>query len=164
MRGSTCPLAPISMPNEAPHIASSQEAAEAQSAQTTSSPVLARNRSYENDGGLSARSRKNVATPNASEAARCSSGRYPRPMKLRAKPASRNQIASAPNEMASWASRENVVAEPSQIASAYCRPAPAEKSTNAAAISTAGRRRRDGLPFAGRRSSAASTREVAVVG
>src|SRR2546423_11888900 len=97
-RGSTCPFAPISIPNEAPHIARSHDAAAAAIDQTTSSPALAKNRSYENDGGLRARSRKKVTAPKITEAIRFSSGRKPRPRKLNANPATRNQTPSNPKE------------------------------------------------------------------
>ena len=56
-------------------MARSQEPAAAQNAHTTSSPVEAKKRSYENEGGLSARSTRKVATPKSTDATRFSSGR-----------------------------------------------------------------------------------------
>src|ERR1041384_5968297 len=106
----------MSMPNDAPHIARSHEPAAAHSDHTTSSPVEAKKRSYENDGGFSARSTKNIDTPQISEASAVRSGRYPRPMKLRMKPAHMKTSASAPNDSAVVASRLSVVALPSQVA------------------------------------------------
>src|SRR5438105_8519279 len=122
------------MPKEAPHIDKSHEPAAAHSDQITNSPVEAKKRSYENDGGLSARRTKKVTTPNSAEASATDNGRYPRPMKLSKKPATRNASASAPKEMAVSASRESVVAAPSQVARPYCKPAARTKRTKAAAM------------------------------
>ena len=69
------PPAPISIPTDAPHIASSHEPTAAESAQITSSPVEAKKRSYENDGGFNWRKAKKVRTPKSAEASAFSSGR-----------------------------------------------------------------------------------------
>src|SRR5438477_325668 len=72
------------------------------------------------------------------------SGRYPRPTKLRANPATRNPTASNPNEISVSVSREKTVAEPSQVASPYCIADAIRKRTNAAAVT-----RQRNFPFTG---------------